>query len=1229
MLQRQIMFKQLQELQRRQQLQELSNTRNQNYVNQLSSLKQASGGQFSPMINGTPIQDPSGMFMVGNMMHHGGPNGLGLVQSPAGLSQPQLDISLYGSHTLSPDENLNQYSHLHGPSNLSTNLLTKNNGSPLGMVTMQPSAFSNSFMSQHCNFPSDQINMLDGSVHSNQEKDLFGQIPTEGLHSAVLPGNYSEQGIIMQGNASALESEGRHEDTGWGRLSPGKTSNFGLSVAADSLDPLEQKILYNTDDDSWGSFSRSSKMSTGGFGGALENISNMDGLPSIQSGSWSALMQSTLEETSGNDPGVQEEWSGLSFQNPEPSNDNQTAKFNDSKRLQNNWVNRNSPNAVSPSSKPEHSFQNVNMNCSLANIQQSGYQYQKQKEEYHSESSHAPTQYSPRRMSLLGDYNSQQKRPTGGTPIQTSLPLPHIWPDQHKENPNNDAHEPSLSSSSNDNQPRNNFSGHEFKGAFWLQGSTPHHVPGGIQKQYDQVNQLNTHGYSVEPENMASGVDVEAVSAVLNASLERPNENMTAPSESMLELLNKDDTSNDQALTMQLNSKVSAPIEFALTENSAASFAKPCKTSPLPPDFGFRPRPSDPQTSQSHSVFPSLSMVASGATSLSSHNMNDHVESQRPASPAPSHMTAEVPLSGNVLVTQPSFKPDRLQHVGFRMGIPTDWQGMASQQTTSSPKPFKFSSNMFRSPDSPSSSIGTSSAAPNEQHYQNSCQQEYNTNQYSGNSAGLEQQLEKGSFIHEGSTDINNSISVGSNIQKPEPFREHGLEAGAIGSGSLITDDGKSFPPKYDSANYQHPNANMGELSLSGQNSGNKDISKSDLNAVSCLSAFSSGDNNGWKLSQEGQGDQSGKALLTSYHQSILSQNDILTRSVGNNRASNVAYPSQISMPMVQSWFKQHETLKSGQRLPIYDPRAAILATQPSSEMTHGNMQDNSLNLQVNLVNAIQGSGLRPPTTAAPVPNKQLNPPSMLPSDATHQNLAVTLRKKRKLVAFDMVPWYKEVNHGQWRPQDQDISTTELLWAQAANRREEEVISEAEIVEELHPVIQAKRRLICSTQLTQQLFRPAPSVIICMDASSNCDYIAYYAARVALGDACSLTGPLPTDSTDVSESLDKPRTLRRTDACKFSTVVEGIICRVNKLEDDLTRLEKSLSIVDIKVEAQELEKFSTINRFAKFHIRAQQSAVDQASSSGTSTLQRIHPQRYVVGHPMPKILPEGAECLSL
>ncbi|KAL0285481.1 UNVERIFIED_CONTAM: hypothetical protein Scaly_2817400 [Sesamum calycinum] len=516
MLQRQIMFKQLQELQRRQQLQDLGDTRNQNYVNQLSSLRQASGGQFPPAINGTPVQDSSQMFM------------------------PQFDMSLYGTHSPNAEKNLNQYSQFQGPSNLSVDLLTKNNNSPLGMAAMQP------FMSQQCNFSSDQIGIPGDSLQPNQEKNLFGQVPIGGFNSGVLSGSYTPQGIKMQRDESLLESDGRHEDAGWNGLSPGKTSNLSLSQNTASLDPLEQKILYNTDDNSWeSSFSRNSKMSTGGFESTVEHTSHMDALPSIQSGSWSALMQSAVAETSSSDTGIQEEWSGLSFQNPEPLNDNQPPNFIDSEKLKNNWVDRNLQNATSPSSKPDHFIQNNNMNCSFPNFQQSGHQYLKQKEEYHSESSHATTQQSPGNTSQLTDYNSQQRSSTGTGGF-------------------------------------NSYAGHEFGGTFWLQGNTSHHVPGGSQKPYDQVNQLNVRRYSVEPENMAPGKNVEAMSTLLGASSDRHGESTIAPSESMLELLNKDD---DQTHAMQLNSRVSIPRDLPLTETTVASFAKPCNTSPLSPDL--------------------------------------------------------------------------------------------------------------------------------------------------------------------------------------------------------------------------------------------------------------------------------------------------------------------------------------------------------------------------------------------------------------------------------------------------------------------------------------------------------------------------------------------------------------------------------------------------------------------------------------------------------------------
>lgn len=61
--------------------------------------------------------------------------------------------------------------------------------------------------------------------------------------------------------------------------------------------------------------------------------------------------------------------------------------------------------------------------------------------------------------------------------------------------------------------------------------------------------------------------------------------------------------------------------------------------------------------------------------------------------------------------------------------------------------------------------------------------------------------------------------------------------------------------------------------------------------------------------------------------------------------------------------------------------------------------------------------------------------------------------------------------------------------------------------------IRAKRRLIYTTQLMQQLFVPPSASVIFSLASSNYEFVAYTAARTALGDACSST------STDRNERL--------------------------------------------------------------------------------------------------------------
>ncbi|KZV45449.1 hypothetical protein F511_20622 [Dorcoceras hygrometricum] len=1271
MLQRQIMLKQLQELQRRGQLQELGDARDQNYINPLSQIKQSSGGQFTPTVNVTPVLDSSQMFMVSDvrMMQDGGsdvfprlPNGLALSQSQnlgvghVGMSQPQLDMHLYGTHATNSDKNLINYTYLQGPP---TNLLSKNNNISLGMRGLHPSTFNNAFLSQQCDFSSDQICRPDGSLLANQffqEKNLFQQIPVQTISGGNLAGIGPEQGNTAPSNALTLETEGRFEDAGRNGLSARRSSNLGQS----SLDPLEQKILYNADDHSWeSSFSRSSNLGTGGF--TVENTSYMDALSSTQSGSWSALMQSAVADTSSSDTGMQEEWSGLSFQNPGPSLDNQPTNFFDGDRQHNIWVDPHSPNVVSPNFKPENFNQNPYRNCSYPGFQQSDHQHLRQNEEFHSKSSHTSSQISSTYASQLADYSSQLKRLTGVSHlIQKNLPSSNIWPGQYQEQMTSDEHQSHFLLHTNDNQANDDFSGQDLRGTSLLDGSASYPMSDSIRKPFDNVNLVNLSRYSTESEKMVPGHDVEPISAFVS-SPGFCSQTSASQSENMLGLVNEDDITDVHAPGVHLNSKVSNPNELSLTETSASTFSVPCNMSPVSQDFDFRPCPTDPWSPQPCSFFPASSMGNPAATS-SVCAVKENVKNKY-----------RIPLRINMATNF----PQQYSHVKIaRSGDPEfpllDSVPVSHNVGTSSPKT-SYHSSLFQSLDSVSSSQENSSEVLNDQPNQNSFNHENNIQESLpclGKSKDYEQQLENRSSLHQGLIEINNSMPLSNSAGKQEILRKQYFEADAV-SGPLVThthqqtsnqashvdkqtldvhardmrglclnqnlslhapinsdtDNGLSLPIRYDNTYYQQAIATARELLSSGHRSCVEDEVKGNLNLVPQLGASFS--DKGWNLSPEVQGHLLGKVSSSTHHQNFqqmesVGQNGTQRQSFGSNDMSCVTYGSQNSLQMAPTLFKRYGTFKNEQTLPVCGPNTFNIG-KPLTGMTAGNLQESSLMMAVNAANSSQGTYVWPSTDINLNERKQLSSPIVLPSDAIPQNLLVSMPKKRKHVAFTMVSWHKEVSHESSRLQD--ISMAELEWAQASKRRLEEVKNDVEIIEDGFPLIPPKRRLIFTTQLMQKVFKPAPAAILCADASSNYDCVVYTAARLALGDVCGLIGQFSSETNILSP--DQQKTSTKANGCGVTEIVEGLFCRVNKLDGDLSRLHKNSLFADIKVENQELEKISIINRFAKFHIKAQLNTTDPTTSSSKSIVQRTNIERYVMALPMPKTVPEGINCLSL
>lgn len=233
------------------------------------------------------------------------------------------------------------------------------------------------------------------------------------------------------------------------------------------------------------------------------------------------------------------------------------------------------------------------------------------------------------------------------------------------------------------------------------------------------------------------------------------------------------------------------------------------------------------------------------------------------------------------------------------------------------------------------------------------------------------------------------------------------------------------------------------------------------------------------------------------------------------------------------------------------------------------------------------------------------------------------------------------------------ISLAEVDWAKAANRIIDKVEVEAEIIEDGQQLLRPKRRLIWTTQLMQQLFLPPPAAILFADANSNYETMAFFISRRVLGDACSLISCCGSDSclplnrsnligyqnlseqeADVdgkSSGLpDKCNLSERICGQHLSKFLEAFINRARKLENEFMSLDKRASLLDLRLETQEIEKFSIINRFAKFHGRGQADVSNTSSSSDIAVnAQRTFPQRYVTAVPVPQNLPERVQCLSL
>ncbi|KAJ0980183.1 hypothetical protein J5N97_008438 [Dioscorea zingiberensis] len=267
---------------------------------------------------------------------------------------------------------------------------------------------------------------------------------------------------------------------------------------------------------------------------------------------------------------------------------------------------------------------------------------------------------------------------------------------------------------------------------------------------------------------------------------------------------------------------------------------------------------------------------------------------------------------------------------------------------------------------------------------------------------------------------------------------------------------------------------------------------------------------------------------------------------------------------------------------------------------------------------ACQGGGFSQST-------QSVIPPAMASPNCQHLDAAghpvVLQQKKRKRGAPEFLPWHKELTQGSRRLCS--ISMTETNWAKTTNRLVEKVM----MIEDGPLIPRPRKRLILTTQLMQNVIMSVPAVIIKENIFTSYEDVVYHVAKLALGDACSLISFLGNDSSVHLDSRNMLKTCQKEGDHALSKIMKVFFDKSRKLGSDLFRLENRVSISDVRMEFQDLERCSIIHRFAKFHGCSQTDGLETSLTSNVPP--RTFLQRQVTAIPMPARHPEGVLCLSL
>ncbi|KAK6148590.1 hypothetical protein DH2020_019502 [Rehmannia glutinosa] len=1307
-LQQQLIFRKMEELQRQQQLQQLD-LRQHNFINQVPSFAKQTSASQSTLLNGTPnsdtVQNPWTAELGTNWLNRvspsmqGSPSGLGF---PPNLGQTQQLVDLV-------------------PQQVDQSLY----GVPISSSRGLPANHYNQMVAARSSMPQMSIS---SNFHQGNQHNL-------------LP----DQDFL-----------GRQELAGRPEASHEKPTKQVASPQNEvPLDPTEEKILFGSDDNIWAAFAKEPHVS-GEADNSFNNGGLSNGLPSIQSGSWSALMQSAVAETSSNDMAPQEEWSALSagsFPLSDDVNANNAMGSNQLGQKFQNGPGQRLPTEMSKSfpvfggswqvssegdarrSCPWKFFMEVkfgpssaielgHVNSRVGNSQASQGSLSLKDAGISGESSpfvhsnyllnqwknaHPPVRSKegeslgrlPHQANnlnqVLNSMNSHEKDEVARHEMEN-------W--DGKEN-SNDSHRSNLSQHTSGGFREGGLSDVNESQSLVIgkQKSTnqlsrkvsaprkfQYHPMGNVDedveptyglKQHTRVqamSQQNAHfghvprnstvmekGLSSELQRDAKGPDEEPS----RGNLSGPAPNLPVPfsgpidtytsnktsssSQNMLDLLHKVDQSRNHGAMMQFsssecNASSQLPKQKILMGNDAVEMG----------DKG-------PQMVASHSVqsLPSVEETQvefqPNKSGNPGHGGNDDSMYKMPGN-FTSAFGSGVPYSRSNVQNQQlpriceaplpdasgSFQQDNLASSGnmsqqsgpndvqervLAAAIPTK-DGERSSQHFAMPgisrrgDSAQVLHNMWTNvpthqhnirvqyqqvpshiPESPQPHIVESSSAP---------LMEGNVNSQ-GAVDGEVQRLKENSGQRIPSVNTDPIRKMKNSLGKSSAMKNRMDDSPAYSASAQndIEAFGRSLKPN-SSAHQSYSLLTHMEASKDAEIDSSNRASKRMKGPENIAEVYQAalkarqqnvhsaavGDSLG---SSTGVLSEDSKMLGYSRPADIMQRNTSHQGNIASQDTLGLGRDPQVSPQMAPSWFNQYGTLKNGQMLQIYEARNVTPSRPGEPPFTPAKSSSG-----FDMLNS-EEKGSAASTDECQTDNSDQNPtPSLvanghLPSQSSQLNVTgqhlVSLRpEKRKSATSEFHPWHKEISEGS-----QDLwtlSMTELDWNKAANRLTEKVVDDAELMEDGPPVLRSKRRLVLTTHLMQQLLRPAPAAILSTDASTS--------LRVWL-----------------ILSIAKGKSADRSGGRCYGKVTEELMGSARKLENDFLRLDKSASILDLRVECQDLEKFSVINRFARFHGRGQTDNAETTSTDVTASTQKPIPQRYVTAFPMPRNLPDRVQCLSL